>query len=78
MKKFLGILFLLIIVAAGVCAYFFPGIPYKYKCTHELELTDSIWETFPIICRLFPRTIPTIQSWSAPDRMGRYGSSAHR
>ena len=47
MKKFIGILFLLIIVAAGVCAYFFPGIPYKYKCTHELQLTDSIWETIP-------------------------------
>ena len=47
MKKFFGILFLLIIAAAGVCAYFFPGIPYKYKCTHELQLTDSIWETIP-------------------------------
>ncbi|MBQ6034381.1 MAG: hypothetical protein IJL33_02675 [Ruminococcus sp.] len=47
MKKFFGILFLLVIVAAGVCAYFFPGIPYKYKCTHELQLTDSIWETIP-------------------------------
>ena len=47
MKKVLGILFLLVIVAAGVCAYFFPGIPYKYKCTHELELTDSIWENTP-------------------------------
>ena len=47
MKKFLGILFLLVIVAAGVCAYLFPGIPYKYKCTHELQYTDSIWETIP-------------------------------
>lgn len=47
MKRFLGILFLLVIVAAGVCAYFFPGIPYKYKCTHDLELTDSIWENIP-------------------------------
>ncbi|MBP5580847.1 MAG: hypothetical protein J6X85_03495 [Ruminococcus sp.] len=47
MKKVLGILFLLAIVAAGVCAYLFPGIPYKYKCTHELELTDSIWENVP-------------------------------
>ncbi|MCR4795942.1 MULTISPECIES: hypothetical protein [Ruminococcus] len=47
MKKILGILFLLIIVAAGVCAYFFPGIPYYYKCTHELEIRDSIWEELP-------------------------------
>ena len=47
MKRFLGILFLLVIVAAGVCAYFFPGIPYKYKCTHDIELTDSIWENAP-------------------------------
>ena len=47
MKKFLGILFLLIIVAAGVCAYLFPGIPYKYKCTNELQTTDSLWENAP-------------------------------
>lgn len=47
MKKFLGILFLLILIAAGVCAYFFPGIPYYYKCTHELEMTDNIWEDIP-------------------------------
>ena len=47
MKKILGILFLLIIIAAGVCAYFFPGIPYYYKCTHEFEVRDSIWEELP-------------------------------
>ena len=47
MKKFLGILFLLIIVAAGVCAYLFPGIPYKYKCTNELQTTDSLWNDTP-------------------------------
>ncbi|SEH57162.1 hypothetical protein SAMN02910265_01543 [Ruminococcus flavefaciens] len=47
MKKILGILFLLILVAAGVCAYFFPGIPYYYKCTHELELRDNIWQEIP-------------------------------
>jgi len=47
MKKFLGILFLLILIAAGVCAYFFPGIPYYYKCTHDLEFTENIWEEAP-------------------------------
>ncbi|MCR5600431.1 MAG: hypothetical protein K6G33_06815 [Ruminococcus sp.] len=47
MKKFLGILFLLVIIAAGVCAYVFPGTPYYYKCTHELDLTDNIWENAP-------------------------------
>ena len=47
MKKFMGILFLLIIAAAGVCAYFFPGIPYYYKCTHDIDLRESIWEDAP-------------------------------
>lgn len=47
MKKFLGILFLLVIIAAGVCAYIFPGTPYYYKCTHELHITDNIWEKVP-------------------------------
>lgn len=47
MKKFLGILVLLIIIAAGVCAYLFPGTPYYYKCTHELDLTENIWENTP-------------------------------
>jgi hypothetical protein len=47
MKKFLGILFLLVIIAAGVCAYIFPGTPYYYKCTHELHITDNIWEKAP-------------------------------
>lgn len=44
MKKFLGILILLIFIAAGVCAYIFPGTPYYYKCTHEFKITDNIWE----------------------------------
>lgn len=47
MKKIkVGILFLFIIAAVGVCAYLFPGIPYYYKCTHALY-TDSIWEELP-------------------------------
>lgn len=47
MKKFLGILFLLIVIAIGVAAYFFPGIPYYYKCTHEFKLMDSIISDLP-------------------------------
>ena len=47
MKRFLGILFLLVIAAAVVCAYFFPGIPYKYKCTNELQTTYSLWNDTP-------------------------------
>lgn len=47
MKKFLGILFLLIVIAVGVTAYFFPGIPYYYKCTHDLELRDNITHELP-------------------------------
>lgn len=54
MKKFLGILVLLIIVAAGVCAYLFPGTPYYYKCTHELELTENIWEGTPTDIKPLP------------------------
>lgn len=46
MKKVLGIIILLVIVASGVCAYFFPGIPYYYKCTHELY-TENIWKNLP-------------------------------
>lgn len=47
MKKFFGILFLLLIVSAGAAAYFFPGIPWYYKVKHEFALTDSIWEAYP-------------------------------
>lgn len=47
MKKFFGILFLLIIVSVGAAAYFFPGTPWYYKVKHEFALTDSIWETYP-------------------------------
>ncbi len=47
MKKILGILFLLIVIAIGICAYFFPGIPYRYKCTHEFKLLDSIYSEVP-------------------------------
>ena len=47
MKKFLGIFILLIFIAAGVCAYIFPGTPYYYKCTHDFEITDSIWNDIP-------------------------------
>ena len=54
MKKFLGILFLLVIIAAGVCAYIFPGTPYYYKCTHELHLTENIWESTPTDVKPLP------------------------
>ena len=47
MKKFLGILFLLIIAAFGACAYFFPGLPYYYKTKHEFRETGSIWYELP-------------------------------
>ena len=47
MKKFLGILFLLIVIAIGVAAYFFPGIPYYYKCTHEFELLENTVSELP-------------------------------
>lgn len=47
MKKFLGILFLLIVAAFGVCAYFFPGLPYYYKTKHEFRETGSIWYELP-------------------------------
>lgn len=46
MKKILGIIIILVIASAGACAYFFPGIPYYYKCTHELY-TESIWKNIP-------------------------------
>lgn len=48
MKKFLGILFLLIVIAIGVGAYFFPGLPYYYKCTHDLEFRESLTHELPI------------------------------
>lgn len=47
MKKFLGILFFLIIAAAGATAIFFPGIPYYYKCTHELKYKENILADIP-------------------------------
>lgn len=47
MKKFLGILFLLIVIAVGVCVFFFPGIPYYYKCTHEFGLLENIVSELP-------------------------------
>ena len=47
MKKFLGILFLLIVIAVGVCVFFFPGIPYYYKCTHEFELLENTVSELP-------------------------------
>jgi len=47
MKRFLGILFLLIIAAAGVTVFFFPGIPYYYKCTHDLKSTENILTDIP-------------------------------
>ena len=47
MKKFLGALFLLVIAGLGICAYFFPGLPYYYKCKHDFITTDSIWYDIP-------------------------------
>lgn len=47
MKKFLGILFLLIVIAVGVCVFFFPGIPYYYKCTHEFGLLENTVSELP-------------------------------
>ncbi len=47
MKKILGILFFLIIAAIGVCAYFFPGLPYYFKIRHEFSETGSIWYHVP-------------------------------
>lgn len=47
MKKFFGILFLLVIAAICICAYFFPGLPYYYKCRHDFITTESIWQDIP-------------------------------
>ena len=47
MKKIFGVLFFLIIAAIGVCAYFFPGLPYYYKTKHEFDETGSIWYDVP-------------------------------
>ena len=47
MKKILGILFFVIIAALGVCAYFFPGLPYYFKTKQEFSETGSIWYDIP-------------------------------